>query len=189
LWTEKLPQEPRSWSSDGQTLAVAGIGPETLSDIWLLTLDGATPRPWLQTAAAEIEPAISPNAQWIAYASNETGQYEVYVRPLSGAGKWQISTAGGREPVWARDGKELFYWSGNQMYVARVSAGGTFQHQTPTELIEGAYYRTTTGHAAYDVSDDGRFLMVKPEPLSSPKQLNVVLNWSEELERLVPTDN
>ena len=75
------------------------------------------------------------------------------------------------------------------MYVARVSAGDAFQHQTPTELIEGAYYRTTTGVAAYDVSDDGRFLMVKPEPSSPPRQLDVVLNWHEELERLAPTGN
>jgi hypothetical protein len=141
-----------------------------------------------QTAAVEIEPVISPNGQWIAYSSNESGQHEVYVGPVSGTGKWQISTDGGREPLWSRDGTELFYWSGNKMYVAKVSAGNAFQHETPTELLEGVYSRATTRHQTYDVSDDGRFLMVKPEPVSPPRQLDIVLNWFEELERLVPTE-
>ena len=179
---------PRSWSSDGRMLVVSGIDPDTLSDIWLFTLDDNTPRPWLQTAAVEIEPVISPNGQWIAYSSNESGQHEVYVGPVSGTGKWQISTDDGTEPLWSHDGTELFYWSGNKMYVAKVSAGDAFQHETPTELLEGVYSRTTTRHQTYDVSDDGRFLMVKQEPASPPIQLDIVLNWLEELERLAPTE-
>ena len=177
-----------SWSSDGRTLAATQTDPVTLSDIWLFTLDGNVPRLWLQTAIVETVPAISPDGQWIAYVSNESGQFEVYVGPFSGNGKWQISTDGGREPLWSRDGTELFYRSGNKMYAARVSAGETFQHETPTELLEGPYYRSTTGPHAYDVSDDGRFLMVKPEPESPPIQLDIILNWFEELERLVPTE-
>ena len=93
------------------------------------------------------------------------------------------------QDMWSRDGTELFYWSGDQLYVAGITVGDAFQHGTPTELFEGTYVRTTTGHAAYDVSDDGRFLMVKPEPSSPPRQLDVVLNWFEELEKLVPTVN
>ena len=188
LWTDPLAQFPRSWSSDGRTLVAVQIDPETLSDIWLLTLDGNMPRPWLQTAAVEAQSVMSPNGQWIAYLSNESGQFEVYVGPFSGTGKWQISTDGGQEPLWSRDGTELFYWSGNKMYVARVSAGDTFQHETPVDLLEGTYYRSSTGHQAYDVSDDGRFLMVKPEPESPPIRLDIVLNWFNELERLVPTE-
>jgi len=168
---------------------VSRIDPETLGDIWLLTLDGNTPRPWLQTVAVEIEPAISPDGRWIAYVSNESGQPEVYVGPVSGTGKWQVSTEGAAEPLWSRDGTELFYWSGNKLFVARVSVGDTFQHGTPTELLEGAYFRTATGHQAYDVADDGRFLMVKPQPISARRQLELALNWFEELERLVPTDD
>ena len=64
-----------------------------------------------------------------------------------------------------------------------------FQHGTPAELFEAAYFRTASRHAAYDVADDGRFFLVKPEPVSPSRQLNVVLKWFEELERLVPTDN
>ena len=98
-----------------------------------------------------------------------------------------MSTDGGVEPVWSRDGRELFYWNGSQLHVVSVQSGDMFQHETPAELFEGLYFRTTTAHASYDVASDGRFLMVKPEEQVSVSQINVVFNWLDELRQLVPT--
>ena len=188
LFASELPEFPKSWSPDGQTLAFMQTDPATLQNIRLFTLDGAAPRSWLETAAVELEPAISPNGQWIAYISIDSGVAEVYVRPLSGDWVRQVSTDGGVEPVWSRDGRELFYRNRDQLHVVRVSPGDTFDHQTPTALFEGAYYRTSTAHASYDLAPDGRFLMVKPEEQASVSEINVVLNWFEELKARVPTN-
>ena len=139
LWAPALLQSPRSWAPDGQTLAFHELEPSSGPDIWLFTLDGHTSQPWLQTAAMESYPAISPNGQWVAYVSNESDPREVYVRPLAGSGQWLVSTNGGVEPVWARDGRELFYWNGDQLYVVGIERGETFQHDTPTPLFERAH--------------------------------------------------
>ena len=187
LWASELPEFPKSWSPDGQTLAFMQTDPATLQNIRLFTLDGAAPRSWLETAAAELEPAISPNGQWIAYISIDSGVAEVYVRPVSGDWVRQVSTDGGVEPAWSRDGRELFYRNRDQLHAVSVPPGDTFDHQTPTTLFERAYYRTITAHASYDLAPDGRFLMVKPEEQASVSQINVVLNWVDELRRLVPT--
>ena len=188
LWASELPESPKSWSPDGQTLAFSQTDPTTLQNLRLFTLDGAAPRSWLETAAVEFEPAISPNGQWIAYISIDSGVAEVYVRPLSGDWVRQVSTDGGVEPVWSRDGRELFYWNRDQLHVVTVPPGDGFEHQTPTTLFGGDYYRTITGHPSYDLAPDGRFLMVKSEEQASVSQINVVLNWFEELKRLVPTN-
>ena len=179
-------ETPRSWSPDGQTLAFLRGSP-TRQDIWLFALDGAATRPWRETVAAEFGPVISPNGQWIAYVSLESGSLEVYVRPVSGSWQRQVSTAGGVEPVWSRDGRELFYWNQDQLHVVNVSSGDTFEPQTPVVLFEEAYYRTSTGHASYDLAPDGRFLMVKPEKQVFVSEINIVTNWFDELQRLVPS--
>jgi len=118
--------------------------------------------------------------------SNESGRKEIYVQPYPGpGGKWQISTDGGTEPLWSRSGREVFYRSGNKMLAVETTTHPGFSAGKPRVLFEGQYLMAVTG-PAYDASADGqRFLMVK-EPLS-PTQINVVLNWSEELKRLVPT--
>ena len=119
---------------------------------------------------------------------------EVYVQPYPGpgGGKWQISTEGGEEPVWARNGRELFYRSGDRMMVVDVITEPTFSPGTPEVLFEGQYLKSTYFVAAYDVAPDGqRFVMIKPtsEQQESVKQINVVLNWFEELKQRVPTGN
>jgi len=113
----------------------------------------------------------------------------VYVRPFPGPDRrWQVSTQGGTQPLWSRNGKEIFYRVGDKMMAVDV-ATAPFSMSKPHELFERSYLPNTNGYARpnYDVSADGqRFLMVKPvEERDEPTQINVVLNWTEELKRTV----
>ena len=132
---------------------------------------------------------FSPDGRWLAYASDESGRTEVYIRPYEGPGpKEQISTAGGNEPVWAPDGRELFYRNGDQMIVVDITTEPTFSAGTPRVLFERRYAFTHRPDAPrnYDVARDGqRFLMIKSEQEAAVTQLNVVLNWFAELQRRV----
>jgi len=133
---------------------------------------------------------FSPGGEWIAYVSDESGRSEVYVRPYPPAAgaQWRLSSSGGREPMWSPDGTELFYRVQNKMMAVAVQTRPSFSHGTPEELFEGEYM-SRSYVSAYDVHSDGdRFLMVASGPAQS-QQIHVVLNWSEELKRLVPTEN
>ena len=190
------PQTLGSWSPDGQLLAfVQSLSIATRSDIWLLPIAGERkPQTFLGTQFDENHPVLSPDGQWIAFNSDPSGSNEIYVRALSGeGGSIQVSTDGGREPVWSPDGQELFYRNQDRIMAVSVQTGPTFQAQTPKLLFEGAYLDSTVlaGLAAnYDVSPDGkRFVMLKAEEGSQQNQITVVINWFEELKRLVPTGN
>jgi serine/threonine-protein kinase len=186
------PQDfPGSVSPDGRTLAVVRISPETLGDIYLLSLDG-TPQPHalVNTAAYEGGPQFSPDGHWMAYASNESGQFQVYVRPFPAPDrKIQVSTDGGSYPLWNRNGKELFYRNGNKMLavdIATASMNVDPVLSTPKLLFEQRYAFFSATVPSHDVSADGqRFVMVKSD--ASANRLNVVINWFEELKRRVPT--
>ena len=180
-----------SWSLDGQTLAFTEQHPITGTDIWVLTRDGdRVPSPVLATSFHETAPVFSPDGGWLAYVSDESGRNEVYVLPYpSLAGKTPISTDGGVEPAWSADGRELFYRNGYQMLAVPVETGPTFSAEKPELLFEERYKLAPIPIAGYDVSPDGeRFLMIR-EDKKDAGQINVVLNWFEELKRLVPTDN
>jgi eukaryotic-like serine/threonine-protein kinase len=187
-------QSPGSWSPDGQVLAFSENDPTSGWDIWVLKLDDQRkPQPFLQTPFNEGAPMFSLDGHWLAYESDETGQREIYVRPFPGpGGKWQISTEGGTEPMWARNGSELFYRSGDKMMVAAVTTKPAFSAAKPTLLFEGHYERGSFSYSIqpnYDVSLDGqRFLMIKTSELEAAAQVNVVLNWSDEVRRLVPSE-
>ena len=148
-------------------------------------------RPFLRTQFDETAPRFSPDGHWLAYISDESGRDEVYVQPYPGpGGKWQISTEGGTEPVWSPNGRELFYRSGGKMMAADIAAQPGFTVGKPRMLFEGPYQTAWTDLPNYDVSPDGqRFLMLKPieSADAAPTQINVVLNWFEELKRRVPT--
>jgi len=197
LTTSEFRQNPSSWSPDGQFLAFhqrpsAGSSP-TARDIWILPLAGeGTPQSILQTQFNELAPVFSPDGRWLAYVSDESGRNEIYVRPFPKVeeGKWQISTDGGVELRWAANGRELFYRkeSGNQMMVVDITTEPTFGAGTSKVLFEGSYQRSAGGAAFYDVTPDGqRFLMIQAR-VQGAGQINVVLNWFEELKRLVPTN-
>jgi eukaryotic-like serine/threonine-protein kinase len=184
-------QTPQSWSADGQLLAFHENSPTTQRDIWVFRLSDHKAQPFLRTPFIEGGATFSPDGRWLAYVSNESGRPEVYVQPYPRpGGKWQISTEGGTERVWARNGRELFYRSGNKMMAVETTTQPSFSAGKPRMLFEGQY--VTTGFpnmsAAYDVSADGqRFLMVKETEQATSPQINVVLNWFEELKRRVPT--
>ena len=199
LATSEYVQVPMSWSPDGQLLAFIELNPTTSLDIWVLRMGdpSAGPgqvrkaQPFLQTPFNESVPAFSPDGHWLAYISDESGRYEIYVQPYPGpGGKWQISTDGGTEPVWNRNGRELFYRSGNKMMAVDIATKPSFAAGKPRMLFEGPYRPTGTTIQNYDVSPDGqRFLMLKSgeQGESAPTQINVVLNWFEELKQKVPT--
>ena len=133
---------------------------------------------------------FSPDGRFLAYVSDESGRSEVYVRSYpEGDQKWSVSADGGQEPVWSRDGHELFYRKDYKMLVVPVETGSTFRAERPHLLFEAPYYTDTSGHPAYDISVDGqRFLMIQ-DTEDERTQLNVVFNWFQELKRLVPVEN
>jgi len=141
-----------------------------------------------QTPFVQIEPTFSPDGLWLAHASNNSGRYEVYVQPFPGpGGKWQISTEGGREPVWARNARELFYRNGSKMMIVDLTTQPSFRAAKPRILFEGRYAADTLARRSYGVTPDGQnFVMLKPsEQELSATQINVVLNWFEDLKRRV----
>jgi Tol biopolymer transport system component len=191
LTTRDYTHFPASWSPDGQLLAFVEISPTTGYDLWVLRLGDRKAQPFLRTPFSESVPEFSPDGRWLAYISDESGRYEIYVQPYPGpGGKSQISTEGCTEPVWNRNGRELFYRSGNKMMAVEITTQPGFAAGKPRVLFEGQYEPTTATFPSYDVSRDGqRFLMLKPseQEAAAPTQINVVLNWFEELKRRVPT--
>ena len=175
---------PCSWSSDGKYLACIRQDPNTVDDIWIVPLDGdRKPQPYLMTSSWEDNPRFSPDGRWIAYASSESGKYEVYVQQYAnGRRKIQISTEGGACPVWASDGSELFYSDGVNMMAVSITPDPNFTVGTPELLFEAtAFYIGGNFGPGYDISGDGqRFVMLKRSELPD-MQLVVVQNWFEEL--------
>ncbi len=162
--------------------------------IWLLDVeDKGEPRPFLRTEFDEFSPMLSPDSSWISYISDESGQDEVYVQPFpGGGGRLQLSVGGGSHPVWAPNGREVFYRNGDEMMAVAIDTESEFSAGAPQVLFEGRFLGTGSVLEGrnYDISPDGqRFLMIKREQDVMPTELIVVLNWFEELKRLVPTDN
>jgi serine/threonine protein kinase/Tol biopolymer transport system component len=179
---------PGSFSPDAQVLAFVEINPGY--EIHTLPLTDGNPKPFIRSPSSGTAPRFSPDGHFIAYASDESGRFEIYVRPYPGpGGKWQISTEGGTEPVWNPKGREMFYRSGTKMMAVEVTTQGTFSAGRPKLLFEAPYVPSPRTFQNYDVSPDGqRFLMLKPSESAeaAPTQINVVLNWFEELKQKVP---
>jgi eukaryotic-like serine/threonine-protein kinase len=190
LTSHDITQVPSSWTPDGKFLAYIETTPTTGYDIWVLRLSDRKAQPFLQTPFNESAPRFSPDGRWLAYVSDESGRYEVYVQPFPGpGGKYPISTEGGTEPVWNPKGRELFYRSGDKMMAVDIATQPSFSAGKPKVLFEGHYQPTPLTFPNYDVSPDGqRFLMLKPVEAGegAPTQIDVVLNWFEELKRRVP---
>jgi Tol biopolymer transport system component len=141
----------------------------------------------VNSQSGEGAPTFSPDGRWIAYASDKSNRSEIYMRPYPGPGEEvTISTGGGNEPIWVRTG-ELFYRRGDAMMVVKITTTPTVSVGKPHSLFERSYARTGAFWQNYAVSPDGqRFLMIKATGREVPARLNVVLNWAEELKRLVP---
>jgi Tol biopolymer transport system component len=190
LTTSENQQNAISWSPDGQALAYMELDPATSQDVWVLRLSDRKAQPFLRTSFYESVPQFSPDGHWLAYVSNESGRFEIYVQPYPGpGGKYQISTDGGTEPVWNPNGRELFYRSGGKMMAVDITMQSSFSAGKPRMLFDRPYLSLSTTLPSYDVSPDGqRFLMLKPsEQTQTTTQINVVQNWFEELKQKVPT--
>jgi serine/threonine-protein kinase len=182
---------PITFANDGRLLLSVDVPGESWN-IVALSLDGTQrTEPIVHGPATELSVDVSPDGRWMAYDSNESGQYEVYVRPYPNTdqGRWAISTGGGRQPVWSPDGRELFYrdFTGAVMAVT-LTPTPSFVAGPPVKLFEGTGFAGSgsSGSAqTFDISTDGRrFLMIKTA--RAEPSLVLVLNWFEELKRLLP---
>jgi len=172
------------WSRDGKFLTYTEEGvPSTQYDLWMLPMTGdRKPVPFLKTEFSEGNARFSPNGRWVAYVSDESGRYEVYIRPFDGpGGKWQVSVAGGDAPCWRKDGRELYYYSADNMVtVADIEEkAGSIEvsHVRPLFEVPSIIQAPTTDFIA--TSDGKKFLMNIPYYRQNQTPLTLVLNWNE----------
>jgi len=175
-------------SQDGRFLAYHTAGPRTGWDVWVLPLSGdRKPIPFVQTEFSDAQGQFSPDGKWLAYASDESGIFEVYVRPFPApGGKWQVSTSGGTQPQWRRDGKELFYLSEEARLMAvEVKADSTFEASAPKQLFQARFPTASAPFGrTYTVTSDGqRFLVTRLMEEDRAIPITVVLNWAAELKK------
>ena len=188
LTTSDYSWWPASVSPNGKLLAIQENEPDTGVDLAMLPLEGdRRPYSWLKTKFNEWGAVFSRDGNWVAYISDESGQYEIYVRPLEGSGgKRQISTSGGEEVTWSPDGHTLFYRDGLKWMSVAVQTQGEFRAEAPKVMFEGPYLNVPG--VSYDVTPDGQhFIMIEEnQKQAATTQLNIVFNWFEELKRRVP---
>jgi eukaryotic-like serine/threonine-protein kinase len=186
LIKDGLSKDPRGWSPDGRYFLYRVTGPETGNDLWIKPLDGdQKPRPFLATPFDENWAVFSPDGRWVAYASDESGRSEVYVTTFpSAAGKWQISSDGGRFPRWRADGKEIVYLSGEgNITSVKVDATGASPSISPPVPLFKAMVLPAPG-TLFDVSADGKLFVVNRAIASkAPPSLVLVYNWPQLLAR------
>ncbi|HWE49064.1 MAG TPA: protein kinase [Bryobacteraceae bacterium] len=175
-------KEVTDWSRDGRWLLYSDLDAKTRHDLWVLPMDGVTPgqpMPLLRSDFDELSARFSPDGHWVAYQSDETGRYEIYVRPFpapaGGGGRWAVSQGGGMQPRWRGDSKELFYIApdGDVMAIPVSGGGGAFQSGRSTAL-----FRNLPNPPGWDAAPDGkRFLFPVPVGDAQETPFNVVLNW------------
>lgn len=174
---------PWDWSRDGKYVLI-----RKLNELWYLSLPERVAKPLLQEKWTVRNAQFSSDGRWMAYASNETGNMEIYVAPFpSSSGKWQVSSAGGEEPRWRNDGKELFYLSGEgKMMAVAVKTEASFEGSSPVALFQTHRRQPVSSQDlfSYDVSGDGqRFLIATKMDETNAAPLSVLLNWTSEMEK------
>nr|MBA3498010.1 PD40 domain-containing protein [Gemmatimonadales bacterium] len=173
-------------SKDGRWLLLRSAPPPPAStDIFGLKAGDSTLVPLVASPATELYPALSPDGRWLAYSSDESGAFEVYVRPFpeTAGAKWQVSTAGGSQPTWSSNGRELLYVNGkNDLISAQIPPGATFSVGAQRSLFSVAQFATVRGVPAYWLSpDDKRFLVLREGAAGQPGELIVAENWVQQL--------
>jgi hypothetical protein len=189
LTTNQLHLAPNCWAEGGKTvLAVEHINPRTGYDIVRVPYQGpGTPEPILKTRFNEVNPEVSPSGQWLAYVSDESGRYEVCLKPYPGPGGAKlVTTEGGIGPLWDPSGKTLYYRdeTGDKLHRVAIVTEPSVQVGSAELVFEGKFAGDTIYGRNYDISPKGDcFIMIQEEPAQPATQINVVLNWSEELKR------
>ena len=178
---------PGDWSSDGKLIAYWSERPETRGDVWVQTIDGSQKAVALaRTRSNERRPRFSPDSRFVAYESDETGTYEIYVQPFPPTGgKWQISVGGGSEVAWRGDGGEMYFIDGTGMLVAvpvRTSVAG-FAVRSPVRLFSLGRRPTPGGSIRFDVRRDGQRFLVRDVVDPPPQPIVVLMNWPVRLTR------
>jgi Tol biopolymer transport system component len=170
-------------SRDGKYLLLWKYG-----ELWYMPLPDGEPKPLLQAQWFVRNAQFSPDGRWLAYSTNETGDWEVYVAPFPSVnGKWQVSRGGGGEPRWRRDGKELFYLSSEgRMMAVTVKTDGNFEAASPVTLFQTHLGQPISSYdlVSYDVTGDGQRFLINTkvdEPNAAP--LSITLNWASEMEK------
>jgi Tol biopolymer transport system component len=202
LAQSNYPQYARSWRPDGKVLAFTQTNPGTGDDILTLPIEGnqksgwksGEPKPLMNSAFTEGEPAFSPDGRWLAYRTNESGDFEVYVRPFPGpGGKWQVSTGGGDLPTWSHNGRELFYRTADNkiMVVTYTASGDSFHADKPQLWSPGQFTERGIGNYNFDLHPDGkRFAVLKApgtEQAAPVDKVNFIFNFFDELRSKFPT--
>ena len=179
---------PGSWAPGGMMPLTSLPAASNRRDLWILDLrSGGPPEPVLTASYNEGWGAVSPDGQWLAYVSDESGEDEIWVRPFRAAGAAeQISVDGGIEPVWSPDGAELFYRQGDRFLVVDIETERALRSGAPRELFRGRYDLSPTGHQHYDIAPDGQHLAVIHLGGDDAGELRLIVDWAQELGRLVP---
>lgn len=182
------------WSPDGKFILYRALDATTNLELFALPVGGdGKPIPFIKTTFGVNHGQFSPNGRWVAYSSNESGKWEIYVAPFPGTGgNWRVSTAGGSEPRWRRDGKELFYIDPDgKLMAVEVKDGPTFDADVARPLFQTRrrVHISSADLFSYDVSDDGqRFLVNTDVGDVTSSSLTVVLNWSAKLRQVAPVE-
>jgi serine/threonine-protein kinase len=190
LRAQAIAAIPRAWSAAGELFVV--VLPLPTADIAVMPVEGEElPRKLIATEYQEIDPALSPDGRWLAYASTRTGRLEVWVQGYPEGVAVRISRDGGYEPRWSADGQELFYLQTDTVMSVKIQAGAELSFSAPERLFSGPYVMAQGGgNQSYDVARDGRFLMIElpgGAPATAASQnIVVVQNWTQELEQRVP---
>jgi len=195
LTTSPHVQVASSFTPDGKSLVLLDTDPQTGADVSIMSLEGdRTVRPLVHTAFSESHAEVSPDGQWIAYESDESGRSEIHVRPFPAVdgGHWQVSNGGGSQPLWSPGGRELLWIDSQGRVIAapvQVRGAFAFSNPSPTGSTGGAAFGPLG--RSWDVSSDGRRFLIATnstaDERTSPLRLNVVINWNEELKQRMPT--
>jgi serine/threonine-protein kinase len=187
IWSLDKHCHVRDWSSDGKTLVIEILDPNTSGDIWRLNLEGTpTASPFLQSSFNERNSRLSPDGKWLAYVSDESGRDEVYVQSFpQGGSKLQVTSSGGDQPVWSHDGNKLFIRAGGSIQEVVFRPGTPPSISAMTSLFQDHFENPQAGgHTGYDVFPDGRFLMIQSQALpGSREEIVVVVNWIAEVKK------
>jgi serine/threonine protein kinase/Tol biopolymer transport system component len=180
---------PGGWTADGRTLLYDSFAMDTAGDVSRVSVDDPKPVPVLRTGYFELQARLSPgDGRWVAYVSNESGRYDVYVRAFRGGeGQWLISPDGGSDPAWSRDGRELFYLAPDQSLMAvAVNSGPAFERARPVRLFDTRMSTLANPYFTrnqYVVSADGQRFLIN-QPTGQPAPITVIVNWPAAMDKV-----